>query len=501
MACEVEVMNGSDFKDTGSDLVDDHINEITTLKKSLKEKLLNDAMNGNVNGASSSSDCSVMINNNGNCIENGIEEEKLETDVESDVTLESLKGTPNKKGLRGRPKKVGPGESKKQIIDRKVDVVEEEGTCMTEQSEQIWHGKESVDKDNEDDASTIDVVGDNDEHPNNDDIQFSLEDEISTDISTEKFEEETAISTIASNVNLESYRRSSRRTSKEKQVKLVKKAVVKSKKQQAVKKVKEDVEQDSSRSEPSGSSQNVAESASIEDYEDETNIIDAGSNEYPSAVGDKATTENEAKIEVGDEKASEEGEENSTMFSRLRRSIRFSVSPRKKAEVTSCSGSGRSQFSISNEHGQFSFRGISGRRPLRQSHFSYETCETESSRPYNLKRKAQSESPGSPQRKYFITSFSERSPGWKFFSSPFSRFWSSSQKTTESTILSSTPLRNLHEDVEIEGSMAVNVGESIDISTRDGFDLEKENEKEKNIEKIGIGDDSNSTANRWCIVM
>lgn len=308
-----------------------------------------------------------------------------------------------------------------------------------------------------------------------------------------------------SDVNQEttSKRQTPKKSNKGKRVKA--KKLSKSKKQPPAKKLDVTVEEESTRSEQSW---NSAESVN-KDTEDDNSTIDVvGENDEPGVVDDiDVSIEDEIRTEISEEKP-EEVKVDSSVFSRIRNSMRFSVSPRKQT-FTSCSSSeGSSSYgsSFDNKESQYHFRGISGRRALHHSSFPLESREAETLFSQNLKRKAQSESPEAPQRKHFITSLTERSPGWKFFSSPFSHFWTPNKKSMDVTVSSSTPLRKLHEDVNVEDSMAVNVDESVEISFIEEMDVGKENiEKE---EKGSIPDipfapeDKESVQTNWrCIVM
>ncbi|XP_075214005.1 uncharacterized protein LOC142320197 isoform X2 [Lycorma delicatula] len=389
MACQVEVTNGIELNDKESAGDSESDIEIMTLKHSLKEKLNNETLNVNVNGGVEGASSSSGSINNGT-LENGHTDDKPSTDSEHEVDSDSRRQTPKKsvkgKQVKGKKeKKVTPGKTKRQTPVKKLETLVEEETTRSEQSEQFWNSSELPSKDIEDDNSTIDVVGDNDESGVLGENEYLIEDEDEDDKAeppTEKHEEDNV-------------------TSK--------------------------------------------------------------------------------------------------MFSRLRNSMRFSISPRKQ-EATSSSGSVSSSVMI-KEPNLYSFHGITGRRALHQTNLLFSLREAEPAAAHNLKRKAQSESPDVPQRKHFITTLSERSPGWKFFSSPFNHFWSLKKASVDSTVSSSTPVRKLHED--IEDSMSVNVDESMDFSLQEEeFDLDKIKERSEIKEEKLMTKENKMTQSGWrCSIM
>lgn len=256
---------------------------------------------------------------------------------------------------------------------------------------------------------------------------------------------------------------------------------------------------------------------SMDTSESKTSIHEKSGNileENDSAVGsshDFSLSFNEYEEER--EESMNNAVASSSVFSMIRRSLRKEtrpkLSPVKKATPEPCT-SNVYQYESSAEikipkHNIYS--GISGRKPLRPTSMYnsyYKTKGTESTNRYSLKRKSTDIDNyfDSTERKRFAgdvgnTTLSEKSPGWKFFSSPFNRFWSPKEENTDTSVKSSTPYQKREMSYSDEESLVVNYNEeTVAKSTVGSTHIDMEESKTSSEEGK-----SSSLVNKYCVIM
>lgn len=197
----------------------------------------------------------------------------------------------------------------------------------------------------------------------------------------------------------------------------------------------------------------------------------------------------------------------SSVFSLIRRSLRRETQPKQsplKKTTPEPRTSNVHRYDVSSaeikipKHNIYS--GISGRKPLRPMYSSYYKIKgSESTNRYSLKRKASDIDSyyDSTEKKRFAgemgnTSLSEKSPGWKFFSSPFSRFWSP-KENIDTSVKSSTPYQKSEISYE---SMVVNYNEETIAKSTIGttqIDIDES--------KTSYEEGNKSLANKYCVIM
>lgn len=143
-------------------------------------------------------------------------------------------------------------------------------------------------------------------------------------------------------------------------------------------------------------------------------------------------------------------------------------------------------------------------RPVHSSY--YKTKASESTNHYSLKRKASDSDSyfDSAEKKRFAgdvgnMSLSEKSPGWKFFSSPFNRFWSPKEEIADIFVKSSTPYQKMEINYSIDESMVVNYNEETVAKSTVGT---TQIEIEENKTTCDVTNQQNkSFANKYCVIM
>lgn len=267
-----------------------------------------------------------------------------------------------------------------------------------------------------------------------------------------------------------------------------------------------------------GSMDSPFDEVSMDTSESKTSIHEKSDNileENDSAVG----SSHDFSLSFNEYEEEREGSANnavasSSVFSMIRRSLRKEtrpkMSPAKKPTPEPCTSNVR-QYESSSEikiPTRNMYSGICGRKPLRPTSMYnsyYKTKSTEGTNHYSLKRKSSDIDNyfDSTERKRFSgdvgnTTLSEKSPGWKFFSSPFNRFWSPKEENTDTSVVkSSTPYQKRETSYSVEESMVVNYNEeTVAKSTVGTTHIDMEESK-----MLGEEGKPSSLVNKYCVIM